>query len=200
MKEVDVLDRRAQVTAFLVLGIIVIVIGGIIIYIRTTSLEQVTGPEAEEAITVPVPSKAEDISAYVEACILNYAPEGIKLMALQGGTFALGSSRPYSGINYRILCRQEQGYEYCSPILLTRQDMESELSGYLTSRIRQCVNLDHFKEQGFTVVAGNTDVDVDIASDDVIVTVNYPITISSDRKSTRLNSSHTDISRMPSSA
>ena len=45
----------------------------------------------------------------------------------------------------------------------------------------------HFKSLGFTI-AGTAQVDQDQVAVDI------------DRKSTRLNSSHTDISRMPSSA
>lgn len=176
------MDKRGQITVFIVIAIVILLTLGTYFYLQSTTVDQEIGAETDISITAPVPGKAEDLSAYVESCILSTAPEGITVLALQGGSFILDSSKRYVSNDYRYLCKQKLGYSNCVPIVLSRQTMEEELEGYMMSKIGSCVDLNFFREQGFEVQAGDLQVDVSIAADDVVMNVNYPITISSGLK------------------
>lgn len=183
MKRGESLNRKSQVTIFIIVGIMLLLGVGLFISTRSSIEGVIEEDELSKEIEQQTLVNLESLNNYVESCIQKEAPLPIKLMAYQGGTLSLSDYRLYDEIKYRYLCIPHLGYKYCTPILLNRQDMEKELSEYLKLRLGRCIDLSIYKDQGYKVKQGDLDVDVDIATTDVVIKLNYPITITtSDQK------------------
>ncbi|MBW2968371.1 hypothetical protein KY362_07870 [Candidatus Woesearchaeota archaeon] len=166
------MNKRGQITVAIIIGIILLFGAGIFFYVRSLSVEQME-TEVEE---LPALNLA-GITTYVESCIIRESPAPIKLMAERGGTLTPVNYKTYNHVNYSYLCTDQPNYAKCVPIIRTRQDMELELAEYLKPLLNDCIDLDRFREQGTEVEAGDLKVDVDIAQENVVVTLSYPMSL-----------------------
>ncbi|MBU0536661.1 MAG: hypothetical protein KKE20_06865 [Nanoarchaeota archaeon] len=169
-------SNKGQITPFMIIGLVVLIIVFAAIYVgyisSTTPLqlkgEELTGPKLESTFRL-----------YVEECIQQEAKDPLIKIGLQGGT--LWPSEPSflyynkSKINYLCYAEGLDPSYSCINSMLTKGQMEYELSYEFKNRIKKCVKLSEFKRFVDNIQAGEMTVYVDIAKNDISVHVNYPV-------------------------
>jgi uncharacterized protein YpmB len=75
--------KKAQITIFIIIGIVILVIAISLIYFSGHIKEKEA--EAETIKTQKIPSDLEPLVNYIEACIEDAAKDGIFLLGKQGG-------------------------------------------------------------------------------------------------------------------
>ena len=91
-------------------------------------------------------SQLNPIEEHIEECISKVASDGIKNLALQGGTFTPISYAVYNGSNVQYLCYKEPGTSTCIQKPLTRANIESQISNYVKTQIFTCLDLSQFEK------------------------------------------------------
>lgn len=204
--------KRGQVTLFIILGIILLLIGGTVIYFitRTPDVEEV---EVERRVEVSVAS--QPIQTYVQECIQSTAKQGVVLMQ-QGGYINLTESFPnikadatnptesdvlvvMEGIQlpYWLYmkssnnCLQNCKFDTKKPNLYKTSgepSVEGQLERYLESELSECVdNLNAFSEQGYVLIEeGEPIADIVVTSGSLDIQVDYPITFEYEESTTDL--------------
>lgn len=172
------MNKRGQVTSFIILGIVLVVIAFIVFYF----LGDILIKEKKEVMFDE--SELEPLKNYVEECINLNGDEGLNLIGKQGGDL-----NPALYINYMFpgdtemnmlsyLCYTDN-FEACinkRPLLA--KHIEIEMNAFMFSRLDECIDLDMIRDEGYKVEAGDMSIDTSIGKDVVIINVNYPITIS----------------------
>jgi hypothetical protein len=171
------MSKKGQITVFIVIGIVILASVGAFIYLRSIASREAVSPEAGQQVALPTVTNAESLKEYIESCIQKVSEEPIKTMAKQGSTLYLDNSKLYSGNKYRYLCLLKPGYNSCVNIIPNRQSMEFELSSIISSKLRTCIRLEQFQKMGYEISQGTMKVIPSIRVDDVVINVNYPITL-----------------------
>ena len=91
MKKRNHLQKRGQITVFIIIGVIVLFSTATILYIRGQITEQKISTEKEPVIR-EVPGQLKVVSQFVEACIKEKAIEGLAGLGEHGGYIDLDSS------------------------------------------------------------------------------------------------------------
>ena len=170
------MQKRGQATVFIIIGIVILVAVFLVLFLRGGFIaEQISPEEAREVLA----SQVAPLEVHVEECISKVAPDGIKTLALQGGTFKPRNFRQYNGTNVEYLCYKEPGVTTCIQKPLTRANVEAEISDYVKTQIFTCLNLNQF-EQGNRFRLDTKEINVNTRIDDnrIQVNVDYPITLS----------------------
>ncbi|MBD3309844.1 hypothetical protein GF351_01350 [Candidatus Woesearchaeota archaeon] len=161
--------RKGQVTAFIVVGILIVAAAALLWYVWSISIDV---PDEPEPIT---PGTVGSLAQYVEGCIRDprITPLAIRTVAENGGMFSLdpGSFRTYYHQDYRYLLTRQ------SNVMPSRQQMEDEINSRIFSPIQQCIQggIDIYKSQGYDVTREQMQMDVRITVDEVVVELDYPI-------------------------
>jgi hypothetical protein len=175
------LNKKAQVTVFIILGLILLFSAGAVIYMKLSSSSGLEA-KSEQMMT----ESSASLSDFIDSCIVREAAPLIRQMAVQGGTLSLetdgerqnkNEQRAYNGSSFRYLCKNNQAYENCVSVLLTRSEMEAELAEKLNARLKECIELERFREQGMTIKEGEIKISAAIGQDDITITLNYPLEI-----------------------
>ncbi|HIH42865.1 TPA: hypothetical protein HA246_04425 [Candidatus Woesearchaeota archaeon] len=90
MRKQNHLQKRGQITVFIIIGVIVLFSTGTIFYIRSQITEQKISTEKEPVIR-EVPGQVKVVSQFVEACIKQKAVEGLAALGEHGGYVDLDS-------------------------------------------------------------------------------------------------------------
>ncbi|MFO8016349.1 MAG: hypothetical protein R6U32_04540 [Candidatus Woesearchaeota archaeon] len=172
--------RKAQVTAFILIGIILIVAASFFAYITYIAKRA----PSEDAVTENLPESLDKLSLdnLMRTCIKKAADPKLKSIAKYGGTLDPDPNqyRLYNHTRYRYLCRQAPGYSDCVNALLTRESMQKELEENVRGDAVSCVDkaLNFYTERGYDIETGNARTNVIVGTDDVNVILIYPVTAS----------------------
>jgi len=169
------MKKRAQVTVFIILGIIILAAIALLFYARSRIFFGTPTPERLEI-------ELDLIKKQVEDCIQEISPEYIERIGLQGGYLIThpGTYRLYNNYPVSYLCYNQPGKPTCTNRMLLLKDMEEDLSKHINSGLARCINLQEFKKYGYDIQTGTRKVTVEIGKENVIVSLNYPITIKKD--------------------
>ncbi len=174
------MKKKAQVTIFIIIGIIVVLAAGVGIYFYTQSVQQQAAAEAEKAIAETPEAQVRN---YVESCLKNSVLKGLELMRLQGG---------YISVPNDIETLEIDGYKV--PYWLTDKEMkipsliymQDELSRYVAYDLQFCINdFKTFAEKGISVSITSLNVVTEFAAS-VNVNMKYPLEIVAADKTTTL--------------
>jgi len=188
------MQKRGQATIFIIIGIVILIAIILIFSLRGSLVaEQISPEDAREILT----AQLNPIEEHIEECISQVAPEGIKNLALQGGTFTPIDYTVYNGNNVQYLCYKEPGTLTCIQKPLTRANIESQISNYVKTQIFTCLDLSQFeKDKRFKFTRGQLNVNTHIDDNTVQVNVNYPITLLRSGVKTTIEDFSTNL-RMP---
>src|SRR3989338_3536629 len=78
------IGKKAQVTIFMVLGIIILIVGGVYLYTREEGISTAVRPGTEVQIE-QVPSEFLPVQSFVEGCLGQAGKQGLKLIGEHGG-------------------------------------------------------------------------------------------------------------------
>jgi len=160
------MKKRAQVTLFIILGIVILVAIVFFVFLRT----EIISP----AISKLRPPRVEE---YVDDCIKEAGQQGLILLGKQGGDVNPGLYTWYKGDKVTYLCYTED-YTFCvnrRPGL--KLHIERELLKFVKSQLIFCMENAPFEKQGYSITQGEMNVETTIGDYNTRVDVDFPITI-----------------------
>ncbi|MBS3135905.1 hypothetical protein J4401_03000 [Candidatus Woesearchaeota archaeon] len=168
----DRTKKRAQISVFVVLGVVVLASVAMFLYFRSSSIAK---PDIKAR-------DANPISNYVEGCIEESANEAITLLGQQGGYITMplnivnDPSRYYSPDGNGILKMPlwfYKGNKFNPGI----RDVQDDISEYVSSRISRCINDFQPFINEYDIEAGQAEATTFLNKEDVTVNLKYPLKI-----------------------
>ena len=169
------MKKRGQVTTFMIVGLVILIIFVILFMLRDSILEGIKGAEGTKQILNGV---VEEMDFKIADCIDKEADAAIITLGKQGGTFTLTNFRDFTGEKINYLCFGMPDSDKCSNSGLTRIELENELTNYLTPRVKNCVNIESFRDdQRYEMQVGDFEFKTNIFDKSVLFNITYPITL-----------------------
>jgi len=163
---------KAQVTLFVILGIIILIAGALVFYFKEKVSFQ---PEYIEP-------RFEPIQNYVQSCLADISKEAVTLIGLNGGYITFPNAVQYNPNSYlsigpvKDLRNPYWWYDGISAIP-TEEFINMQLENYITEQLRICTaNFTTFQND-FNIEQGNIQTSVDLTENSVDIKVNFPLTI-----------------------
>jgi hypothetical protein len=200
-------NKRGQVTIFVIIGILIVLIIGLGIYTATRVTE-------EKVIIPQLQGDAGPIQLYIEACLNEVGTQGLNELGMHGG-YIYPTSPEYTGtrliydpyepsesdgtqldiknlnssIPYWYYFKSEQQCWHCqfNTNMPTLNSMEQQLNKYINKNLGLCLkNFSSFEDQGYIIKELNSvSADTKIAESTVNFMINYSIEITRNRELTK---------------
>ena len=167
------MNKRGQITVFVIVGIMILVTVFLVFYFLGDRIKK-----QSDVDVVFDESSLEPLQDYIGDCIEKNGNEAIEMVLRQGGDISPGFYQIYHGEKLSFLCHTDN-YTACynrRPFLDAH--IESEINDYMSGKLNECINLDSIKSEGFNVQGWDMNVKTSIGRYNIIVTLDYPVTIS----------------------
>ena len=183
--------RKAQVTTFIILGIVIVAVIAGAFYFRSSIIKSSFETEREKASVVP--EQIKPVKQFADNCVDQTARDAVSLLAFQGGYITLPETRqvitpanPFS--NSLRLSKDNSArvayWSYQQPNGIIEEqipsinDMETQIGDYLRLNLNDCLNgLQTYANQGYNISRQGIDnVDVRIFDNNIEIIVEQPIT------------------------
>ncbi len=201
-------NKKAQITMFMIIGIVILIVAGIFISIRSTQQQP---PEKIMKQLIETPVEFQPLNDFVESCISKTSKEGIKKLGFHGGYiepnkygiranvinptasngFLFNPEDSQSTIPYWYYFKSDNECEEgCAcgseqPRLHKKQgdpNIEKQLENYIDDNLNICLNnFQEFESQGFEITTGNPKTTVTVRDNDVLVYVKYKVEAQKDK-------------------
>lgn len=169
------MQKRGQVSVFIIIGIVALA-AIIFVFVLFRSFQ-----EKAREITNPqeyLKSQLNDIKKVVTRCIGDESRNPLRELSRQGGHFNPIRYVNYYGNKTTFLCAKVKDNEPCYNMMFTKGDIDKELRPRLETSILRCINLQPFRENGgYTITTGNFSLDYVFSDKALLISVNYPITL-----------------------
>jgi len=165
------MNKKAQVTMFIIIGIVFILISSTVLYL---TLKKEAPEELPEIID------RDTLTKFVTTCIEQTTKPLADKLIKNAGTFTPKKGRFYESEFYPSLCRQNKETG-CEHVMITRQSMETELQQAIEKNINECLDFSPFKREGYDVTVQPHTVKTTITSDIIDVTLQKEILIEKGR-------------------
>lgn len=160
------MDKRGAVTAFLIVGLILVIIGGMVFFMRSEYFSSLMG--AQQAKAKAIPLELQPVNSYIESCIKSTANEGLLVIGQSGGYFTIPKES--------ILLFPYYFYDNKSFVPELNR-IESQLAEYVELMLPSCTG-------NFTALEGleitpsqNINVRTKILKDEVEVTAGWDVSV-----------------------
>lgn len=175
------MNKKAQVTVFIILGVILLLIAGLIIYITT---QKIVKPIEEKII---IPEGTDAVYEYIGECIYQTAKQGIIKLGMQGGYINIPAAiakTPASHISLDPYGTFKIPYWYYNKQdrTPTLEFLQAELNSHLRQKLMDCVNFAGLEPQYKIQPRGDFAPKTTIAADKVIIEIIWPIEITAGQK------------------
>jgi len=161
--------KKGQITVFLIIGIVLLLVIGSFFYLRK---EVTLQPEIINQELIDVPN-GEGVNFFVQNCLASISEEGVLKVGRQGGYYQ-------SPLDYSILFFDDMmPYYYADEktMFQTIDGAEKELEKYIEKNLPLCINdFNAFKQEKYLIETGEMQVDVEFGSQ-VTIKLYYPISI-----------------------
>jgi len=165
--------KKAQVTAFIIIGLIVLISVILFIYFKSVLL---TSPE-------PITDEIKPINLYIEECIQDSAKSAITLIGAQGGFIKIPYNIDYNQAKYinpdkigivKLPYWYYKGNRH-SPSVFS---VERDISLYITESVKNCIDdFSDFKPQFNITELKEMKISTFLNKNDVTIVMDYPISI-----------------------
>ncbi|MEK0336615.1 MAG: hypothetical protein QQN41_04175 [Nitrosopumilus sp.] len=168
------INKRGQVTIFIIIAIILIAVVALYFTLRGTLQKEVYTPEVAP------------IANFVQECIDQTFEDSLIAVAKQGG---------YSGYTY-LEKTNEEGVTYYllegKDYVPSKKRVEKEISEYLNRKFFLCSR--HFVNfTEYQIEEGNFESSIRILDKKVVLTINYPLTITKGKSSSRIEDFESEV-------
>lgn len=156
--------KKAQISIFVIIGIIIIIITGIVVYkINQNRLKQIQ-------LSLPEREKIRPVIEYVDECIKKTIINALTKLGDQGVIYP---SVYLASKNRKISYFYFQGKNYFPDI----KEINKQISQYLKENIKECTG--DFSETKFAVEDSYTKIDAEsfFKEDYINISINYPMTV-----------------------
>ena len=189
------MDKRGQVTIFIILGIVLLVVVILLFFARDLFISGKTSPEDDSRF---LSSQIEPVKAYVQDCANIVSLKGIRLIAIQGGYFKPYKYQSLGIYNISYACFRSNGvYVNILPLL---SDLNLEFSNYINDPSTQkefdtCINnFKPFTDKKLNVKENaKAKISSNIDFDKVGISVFYPLTLTKGQISSEIDRISFDI-------
>ncbi len=176
------MKKRGQVTTYIILGILIVLVVGITVYLTNTSLRDKFDIEREK---IQVTKEFIPLKNYFDSCIGNIALEGSKRIGIQGGYLNIPNDGmpvtpriPFSNklqvFGNDALEVPYWFYESANGIQKTQiptvKEMEKDLQDYISFNLNNCLN--NFTQFSDYEVSGFSNIETKVTIDDDKIFVN----------------------------
>ena len=161
--------KRGQVTIFIILGILILIIVGSFFLIRSYSEEKRVETEAEK-VQQAIQMSAS-VKHYIESCLDSTGKKALIFVGKHGGYYELPSqSDTFFLMPYYF-------YDDNSH-LISKEELENQISNFINNELFFCVkNFVVFEKQGYEIEQEEVNTSTTIARYKVILNVNFPVTL-----------------------
>lgn len=157
--------KKAQITAFIILGIIILGVAGIVIYVR-----QLT-PVAPEAPQVPL--DVQSVQTFVDSCLERVGENALLIVGLQGGHVAL----PDRYLQTELLTIP-YFYYGGERSIIELENVSRQINYYLRLFLPRCLEgFKTFRMQGYEVSSDDITSETIFGEEETIINLNYPLTL-----------------------
>jgi hypothetical protein len=203
-----IINRKGQVTIFIIIGVLVLLISATFFYVRYTRVR-----EAIPVIPVleDIPEQAQPVSIYVQTCLSFLAEEGLRKLGTQGGYIDLEEAgittsslnpteadgiqfSPDSDLKipywwYMDSPNDCKGCTFSGELVPDEESIESQIDEYIIDNIDMCLqDFEPFKEQGYDInIEGSPKPFTVIGETDVSVFLEYPLEVSTQESKTDIS-------------
>lgn len=178
------MEKRGQITAFVILGVVIVAVVLLLLYTQTNLF--LFQPSTDDLNDV-----MSDIRKDMISCIGKVSDDPIKRIALQGGYLSTPGDtyRFYDDTTISYLCYNMENDARCRNRMLRKAGMEEQLNGAIDFALSTCVDIQKFKKFGnFEIITPSSwQLDTTINEESVLVTVDYPITLKSEKSELSLS-------------
>lgn len=165
--------KRGQVTTFMIVGLVILIIFVLIFTLRDSILEGVKGTEGTKDILNGV---IGEIDHKINDCIDKESNDALILLGKQGGSFDRNIYKNYKGNKINYLCISIPNSTKCENLGLTKLELQHELDNYLTNKIKNCINLESFRnDQRYLMSVGDFNLETNVLDKTVLFNITYPI-------------------------
>jgi hypothetical protein len=164
-------EKKGQVTVFIILGVILVIIIGLVLYVYGEKLK-IRQPDKIDT------GSMDSLKNYITNCIKKEGNTAIDSLGEHGGRINPKSGYWYLGKKLTYLCYTEELKPCENKVPFIRKEMEMEINSYLSTRVKSCINLDNLRKQGYVVEEGKMNLSTEINDQNVMVIMNYPLTVS----------------------
>ena len=162
-------SKKAQITTFIIIGVVLLIIVGLIYFLR---------PVPEEII---VPPEAQPVKLFIDECLEGVSNTGIRLIARQGGYFVKDDALNFEEGTIAY------GYASKESVLVSITEIEEQLARYTAATLRECIDLEVFEEQGYSFKESEISAKAEILDNKVLFEIRYPLEITLGDSRTELN-------------
>lgn len=164
------MEKRGQISAFIIIGIVILAVFGLVFYYRDLFVEKVLGPEGTRRM---LSNQLEFVKIYVEGCINKNSLDVLNALG-KHGSLNLNNYVNYYGREIESLCTKQTTGCLNRMFLFSsvQDDLESELYP-----IKMCIDGKLQNSNRYDITKGDFSVNVKIEQEFVMVNVIYPITL-----------------------
>ena len=184
------MNKRAQATAFVIIGLVLASIVILIFYFRAELLETLTKKSITEE---PITEQSQKIDIYTKSCLSSTLEEGLLTLGMQGGFINIPEAE-FPPLPYNMLSNSLDVFNkgtlrvpywyYRTPNNLektnipTINSMEQELASYIDARLGSCLNdFLPLKLQGFSISHSTPKTKIIIGNEEVIAELNMNVDV-----------------------
>ncbi len=166
------MQKKGQITLFIIIGFLLVLAAGLFFMVYSNEKGTVTAEQPEVVFDSAIDS--DSVKGYVTSCIEKVSEPLILGIAASGGTLNPDSEIRLEGEKLNTLSTYISNFGYDNKVLSVK-DMESELENNILPGVRDCINLDVFREDGFDITEGTMSLKVMVAKEDVNLVLSYPL-------------------------
>ncbi len=160
-------SKRSQVTIFIILAIIIIVLG-ILVYLFYPKIKTLTGTEYKNP------------EAFIQLCLEDDIRNIVENLSMQGGSLEPEHYILYKDNKVEYLCYTNEYYKTCAvqqPML--KQHIESEIENAIQEKVQSCFSelKETYEEKGYNVNMKTGEIMVELLPDRILTTANYRVTM-----------------------
>jgi hypothetical protein len=162
-----VMNKRGQFTLFVVLGIVVVIILGLVFYFQSEILSFV-GISSE----LTYPSEVQEVADHVQECVDTSAYEAVSGIGSYGGYYTL----PVTSYYDEDLQTNIPYYLYDGTnIIISKEEIQENLNDYVEFVLSPCIDFTQFTDM--SISAGELSVSSIVNEEEVEIVVEYPLTV-----------------------
>ena len=171
VKHLKNMEKRGQVTLFIILGLIILIIIALVLFGRNYAGIFMS---SDKFLSL----KTESIEKDIGNCITKEGSIMLNTVGKQGGSLDPSSYRYYDGNRVQYLCTDIPNERKCANNMFLLSDLEKEIGESLKLNILSCIQTEKIAEKSFyQITTGDMKVNVDILDKNVVIDVNYPVTL-----------------------
>jgi hypothetical protein len=174
------MEKRGQITIFIVLGLVVLLI---------TFLLSVIAQNTVLSIIQPNELNIASLTNFITSCVETTTEQGVYFVSLRGGYYeTLEPYILYENVKVPYYWHQEQ------TLMPSKEMIQNEIESYVRDNIPRCIhNFNVFRNLGYEFNEKEIEIEIVMRGSAIIINVEYPILISRKESTTELNSLRTSI-------